>query len=436
MAYVPFAPEIGAKYTLTAGDGTVATFNDASDPNYVGILQDVTGLDSPDVRESGDILVQTDGGWHGNFYYGRRPITLNGTVVSPTDAADRARKLDLLRYVSNAMRADAILSWTNNAAGSVAMQTWVRRQQPLRITGAWTKTFQLLLVSQYAPLFSVAQHNDGSNALASGSGLTSNTAGLWTNSGAPLTAGATLTGVTTPTPFTGTGELKIVTTASANEGAVYALTGTFRAGVTYTFSVYLRGNSGGEVTNLLFGSAGTGADRASVTNAGLSSGGWTQYSVQWTPSSARTDAVAAIRNQGANAITFFANAAQVNQSTAVDSFVVPGNVGVENKGSALAYPLITIYGPTSGTVSVTSSTTGQVFQALAGLTLTSGQYVQVDMLNHTAVRNDGTNLAQYIDFVNSSWPALIGGSPSAAGNNTLTLTNAAWMVVTWRDQWI
>ena len=164
MTYVPFIPEIGAAYTLLGPDGTTVTFNDSTDPNYGGILSDVTGLDSADVRESGDVLVATDGGWHGNFYYGRRPITITGVLPNIVDAADRATKLDRVRNATNAMRADAILSWQNTAVGSVPMQTWVRRQQPARFTGAWVKTFNILLVSQFAQLFSVALHTSATAA--------------------------------------------------------------------------------------------------------------------------------------------------------------------------------------------------------------------------------------------------------------------------------
>jgi hypothetical protein len=188
MAYIPFAPETGAKYTVTASDGTIATFNDSTDPNYVGILTDVTGLDSPDVRESADVTVAADGGWHGNFYYGRRPMAFTGAVVNVPDTTVRAARLDLLRRASNAMRSDSIISWQPTAIGAVPMQTWARLQN-IRYSGAWVKTFQLGMVSNFAPLFSVTSHTS-----ASGTNLTVENQGSW-----PSYPVVTITGPTSGT---------------------------------------------------------------------------------------------------------------------------------------------------------------------------------------------------------------------------------------------
>jgi len=166
MAYQPFAPQLGCKYVLLGTDGvTRAVFNDSTDADYVGVLSEITGLDSAEVRESADDLPQADGGWHGQFWYGRRPITMTIQVANVSSNVDRDTKLDKLRRASNALRADATLQWQNNPTTSnPGMQTWVRRQQPLRITGGWVKTIQLALVSQYAPLFSQTAHASAGTA--------------------------------------------------------------------------------------------------------------------------------------------------------------------------------------------------------------------------------------------------------------------------------
>src|SRR5687767_14064650 len=104
MAYIPYSPQVGCKYTLTGPDGTIASFNDPNDANYVGVLSEVTGLDSPEVRESAEDLVQADGGWHGNFWFGRRPITLSGIVYGHADHLTRDTRLDRLRQASSALR--------------------------------------------------------------------------------------------------------------------------------------------------------------------------------------------------------------------------------------------------------------------------------------------------------------------------------------------
>jgi len=108
MTILPTGPQFGVKYTLTGPDGTVVTFNDFSDPNNVGTLTDISGFDSPEVRESADDLVEMDGGIHGSFFYGRRPITLSGLIHEHADAADRNMRMARLMQATNAMRDDVV----------------------------------------------------------------------------------------------------------------------------------------------------------------------------------------------------------------------------------------------------------------------------------------------------------------------------------------
>lgn len=151
MAYVPIATEVGAVYTLTSPSGDVAVFNDPTSPNYVGMLTEVTGLDSADVREAADDLVEADGGTHGYFYFGRRPITLSGRVFGHTTIAARNVRLDRARRASLGLRGDCTLAWT--PSGGLPVFTTCRRQQPFRESGAWVKEFQIPLVSEYAVIF-------------------------------------------------------------------------------------------------------------------------------------------------------------------------------------------------------------------------------------------------------------------------------------------
>lgn len=150
MAYLPLASQTGAIYTLTNGAWT-AVFNDPTSPNYVGMLSEVTGLDSAEVRENATDLVEADGGVHGPFYMGRRPIVLTGKVFGHATVAARDVRLDRARNASLALRTDATLAWT--AASGAAVFVPVRRQQPFRETEGWNKAFQIPLVSQYAQIF-------------------------------------------------------------------------------------------------------------------------------------------------------------------------------------------------------------------------------------------------------------------------------------------
>ena len=182
MPYYPFSPQIGCEYTLTAPDGTTCTFNNPAASDYVGMLYEVTGLDSPEVRESATELAEADGGSHGYFYFGRRPITMNCRVFGHASVLDRDLKLDRLRrIVHQGMRADLILGWHNDPTdATLAMQTWVRLQQPLRITGAWVKEASMQFVSEFAPLFSQAAHS-----ATFGVGTASGTSAFYNSGNAP-----------------------------------------------------------------------------------------------------------------------------------------------------------------------------------------------------------------------------------------------------------
>jgi hypothetical protein len=162
MAYLPIAQEMGIRYELTGPDGTVAVFNDDTDPNNVGTLTALTGLDSPEIRENAQDLVESDGGVHGAFYFGRRPVTMTVLVHGHTTAEERAEKLDRLRRASLAIRSDCALRWTprDTDSGSGAandpekLVLYLRRNQPHRESGAWNKEVQLALVSARAVIMS------------------------------------------------------------------------------------------------------------------------------------------------------------------------------------------------------------------------------------------------------------------------------------------
>lgn len=149
---VPSGPQYGVKYTLTNKDGVRCVFNDDGDADYVGWLSNITGFDSADVREAADDLVGDDGGVHGSFFFGRRPVVLEGGIDPRPDTIERNIRMTRLQRASNAMRSDATLSWMPD--GGVQQEIKVRRQQPLRITGAYNKSFQMSLVASDPRIYS------------------------------------------------------------------------------------------------------------------------------------------------------------------------------------------------------------------------------------------------------------------------------------------
>lgn len=143
MAY-----EVGAKYVLTGPDGTRVVFNDQTDADFVGFLDPdsgITGLDSPEIRESADNLVEADGGVHGNFYAGRRPVVITGMVDPNLAIPDMNEKVDRLLAAADAMRGDALLTWQESHRAETMLK--LRRQAPPRVTGRRPKRFTLPLVS-------------------------------------------------------------------------------------------------------------------------------------------------------------------------------------------------------------------------------------------------------------------------------------------------
>jgi|GEM_PF-2036679 len=142
---LPFGIEVGIRYDLSGPDGARVSFNEPADRDFVGYLQEVTGLDGPEVRESAELLVQGDGGVHSDFYFGRRPITLSGIIDPSVFGTVRNQRVTRLLRATNAMRGDATLSW--NATGGVPVQVRVRRQNSPRISGGRLKQFQVSLVA-------------------------------------------------------------------------------------------------------------------------------------------------------------------------------------------------------------------------------------------------------------------------------------------------
>lgn len=140
--------EYGCTYVLEGPDGARAVLNDSTDKDFVGILSpESSGLDSSDVRESANDRAQEDGGIHGDFYEGRRPVVLVGTIIA-SSATDRNEKVAKIKRASRALRRDATLTWQPQGAASKVSLS-LRRQQPLRITKGFVKEFQIPMVAAY-----------------------------------------------------------------------------------------------------------------------------------------------------------------------------------------------------------------------------------------------------------------------------------------------
>jgi len=151
---IPVGLEQGARYVIVSADGRRATFNDPSDVDHVGFLTaPPTGFDSADIRESSDVIVEGDGGVHGNFYLGRRPWTLTGMIDPTARGVDEAamtlaelvnRRIDKLKRATRSRLADAILYWVPQGGVPVQLSA---RLLGLRVTERHPKNFLLSMVS-------------------------------------------------------------------------------------------------------------------------------------------------------------------------------------------------------------------------------------------------------------------------------------------------
>jgi virginiamycin B lyase len=148
--------EYGAVYELIGPDGTRVVFNDSTDKDFVGMLSpESSGLDSPEVREDAQDSTEADGGVHGDFFLGRRPVILQGTVIA-TSKLDRNKKVaKIKRAGGKALREDAILSWKPEGAEE-KVRLRLRLNQPLRFTKGFVKDFFLPMVSADAYVESYA----------------------------------------------------------------------------------------------------------------------------------------------------------------------------------------------------------------------------------------------------------------------------------------
>lgn len=157
------AVQYSIHFRVVGPDGTEAVFNDPTHINYVGVLTNITGLDSPEVIESAENLVGFDGGIHDDFYYGRRPVVLEGLLLNPASGEERNNRMDRLSRATNAMRGDGYLIWEPD--GKPTQMISFRRQQPLRFEGGWQKSFQAGLVSADARIYSFDAHSEAIDAV-------------------------------------------------------------------------------------------------------------------------------------------------------------------------------------------------------------------------------------------------------------------------------
>jgi hypothetical protein len=220
--------ESSAIYTFTSPRGIVAVVNNpaiATVPPasgaFVGWLTETpAGLDAPDIREAFANVPQGDGGVHGDFHYGRRPLVFQGVI--PTDPLNYENpRIDLLAAATDAMKADGTITWTESGS---TIQKLVRfRLQSFRITGLRPKEFTVGVVSADYRIVSNTEHSASASSTVNNAGNTGSlprfqlTSGTYTNP--TFTNGAT--GETLQVMVTGSGTLIVdFVTRTITQGGV------------------------------------------------------------------------------------------------------------------------------------------------------------------------------------------------------------------------
>jgi hypothetical protein len=131
--------EYGTVWELIGPDGTTITFN-----NGDGVfLEDITGFDMPSVRTNIEERPEDDGAVAGAFYFGARSVTMRGRVQKAS-AAERNAWVMSLQRAARGLRSSVTLRAT--PSGGPPMQVTGRLEQPLRVTGAYVKEWQLAFV--------------------------------------------------------------------------------------------------------------------------------------------------------------------------------------------------------------------------------------------------------------------------------------------------
>ena len=481
MAYVPYAVTFGDRYELVGPDGSRAVFNDDLDPNYVGMITEVTGLDSPEVRESAQDIVEGDGGVHGNFYFSRRPITMTTRVFGHGSLTERATRIDRARRATIALRADATLKWKPttrrenfvlnpdfSGGSAVGISPFVARNS--------TSGFAVVPVASFAATGGVSGGASMRVQATMPADTTSRTASVGHGSGAtaqmaPVVGGrsyyasANVNHVDAP----GTGSRIMIawfkadgTAAStaSNSGSLVGAgaTGNFTATITATApadAAYgdLRLHSttavSGDVLDIHW-------DQVLFTETAMGttyfSGSTTGFQWQGTPNQSTSgdfmELFVPVRRQQPfretgqwikdvqmSLVSEFA-VIQSLQQVASPSTASGTGVAVENKGSYVVYPIIEITAVSSNpTVTDGHGNTFTTGPTGNTLTLASGETVQFDMLNHSGVfiagARNGQSANRYINFATTSWPNMRGGT-----TETFTLSGGGTMVVRWRHAWV
>jgi len=428
--------EWGAKYTLTGPDGTIVVFNDSADPNFVGVLSpESSGLDSPDVREDAQDRTEDDGGIHGNFYYGRRPVVLQGTIIASTETV-RAERIEKLMRATNAMRGNATLKWKpTGAVEEVELQ--LRRQQPLRITKGFVKDFQAAMVSADPRIYgtTIELSNGASNARS-------------------IAAPATVEDKGGAEPWTNINNVKISdNTRAENAVAAELNTNVIKVNTPHSSipsnATILGVEAHIERSGYFFGGFGPKDTEVKLEKAGVAVGENKKSAEEWgeaevtksygfsTSLWGTTLTVSDVKHAqfGVRLAVFAGSSGGTLKVDYMDTYVwysVPDLI-IENKGTVDTFPSIKISGELVNPV-IENITTGKKLNFTG--TIAAGKFWTIDFLNKTVKDEAGVSKYSALSFTASDWWELVPGPNAIRLTSSSLATPAAGFVITSKSAWL
>ena len=187
--------------------------------------------------------------------------------------------------------------------------------------------------------------------------------------------------------------------AAADEGAAAVIPGTFRAGVSYTASLYVESGAASSL-QLVFGDPAfeEGAENSEVTTSGT----WTRYSVTWTPKATTDYAQVVIRDSQPGAVTWNVDAVQVTASPATVPYTDGDQPGASWAGKA--GESVTLVSSNTRAISYSYDTSGRLLNTSVGSNVgaavapTTYEYNTVSGLLATVTANVKGGLSTFYTF--------------------------------------
>ena len=159
--------EINAIYSIENPNGTTAVLNDPTDDNYVGIMNDLTGM-WPSVRGGDSDRPGDHGTLPGPRKWAARLWTAKG-VIEAWPADTRNERIDRLTLACDALDDDVTIKWTD-AAGVAKQVMYARLQSEHEVSGGMPKDFMLIFAARDYRVFSQTLNEETATfeALSSG----------------------------------------------------------------------------------------------------------------------------------------------------------------------------------------------------------------------------------------------------------------------------